>query len=398
MKIDYSIPLNSKKLLYADFGIRHGIRHLKLATNSKIELPLCERISHLSLGVFKMIPVLGHLAAWVDKKRQVSYIQKLTIRTEDSYSRGEELGITFKKTIQEIYRLIISTESSEKSREEAKLFEKQIPDDLRKEMQGLAKGAEVPYDDVLLIHTFLDSKPGTFFCSAMAKNGKEQRIAAANHRLERDHLHQPNRRKLLLQSSGKTSQEMLQSSNVEQTVQSIIFNPASKSIQLSSAESNAAFANMKTFTAQQLFRDSVPTEPSSKMELLRNLDWPWYFLGQNTLLYTRPIDGKLVTSVTFPGYLGSLSGMNEKGLCLAACSRDSETNLNGMPNPLFFTKLLAKCSSAAEAIDYLNKTPHGSSMNLMVADQEEAHSIELWGLEFNIVGTISPIVLDKAAV
>lgn len=378
MKIDYSLPESSKNFIYADIGVRHGYRHICLSlSGDRLGISTIEKIAHFVLGILKMIPIFGYLLTAFDKLIQPSHIRTLKIESKDPFTQGLEHGRTFKRQIQNLYQIILASKGGDSYlRNKATEFERNIPKTLIHEMKGLSQGAQVPYDDVLLIHTFLDAQPGSYGCSAVAKT-EDERIAAANHAIRNERFggESIERRQKLLQTTLKESEPvhtLLKASNVTDTIQSIFFNTNQKSIHLSATEKNAAEGRIRTFRSSELFGKPLQKGAGRSMQLLRNLDWPWYFLGQNTLLLTKEIHGKKVVNVTFPGYLGSLSGMNEDGLCLAACTRSGWVHTNGMPKTLLFSELLGKCSSVDEAEEYLQRQPHGSSMNLVIADEQEA--------------------------
>jgi predicted choloylglycine hydrolase len=52
--------------------------------------------------------------------------------------------------------------------------------------------------------------------------------------------------------------------------------------------------------------------------------------------------------------------------------------------------MLHTCSSVDEAVSFLNNHPHGSSMNLILADKHKAVSIELSGKN-NTFSTVSTL-------
>lgn len=388
MEINYSIANYSKYLLHFDIGVQQGIRHIGLfAFGENLGLSVKERVCHLALGILKMLPVLGHLAAAIDWFLHANHITQLKIDEVDPYQRGRIFGTAYREKTQVLYRTILKSLGGLK--EGIRAYEQTIPEHLKQEMRGLAEGADVPYEDVLSIHIFLDEQPGRFGCSALAqKDGR--RVALANHRVADEACagESRQRRQSLLNSLEQSPQKILQSSGVDSTIQSIVFNPSARSIQLSSMEQNASFGSMQTASQQQLFGENKTAQEATSMLLMRNLDWPWYFLGQNTVLLTRIIGEKKVCTVTFPGYLGALSGMNEDGFCLAVCVQGRERNRNGIPNPLLFADLLGKCSTVKEAALSLNATQHGSSINLILADPREARSLELDGRIFEEVGNI----------
>jgi Acyl-coenzyme A:6-aminopenicillanic acid acyl-transferase len=382
MHINYDIPTISKFVLYGNIGFLHGFRHIFLGIKgNELGLSALERISHVAIGIFKMIPVIGNIFTLIHKKINKIVIKELDLRdTEDPYLRGVHHGEKFRKEIQELYSIILTSRRTSLA-DKWKELHARLSNDLKAEIRGLAKGAGVSEEDVIMIHTFLDISPGEYGCTALAVKKTEQEtkaIAAANHSIKDSEKSNDiysgsiDRRTKMLEAKDKTPHEILKASNVKDTIHSIIFNPSEKSIKLAVGENKAAKKKFKIFKPFQNKRSS-----DEKVLLIRNLDWPWYFLAQNTLLLTRKINGKIITSVTFPGFLGSLSGMNEDGLSLAACQRGFQENNTGTPCTLFFTELLSKCSNIAEARRYINSHKSASSMNLVIADKNDAISVEL---------------------
>lgn len=403
MKINHTKP---SALGYLVLPFRDVYYHIALAAGMNTYAESTERIKHVALAILKLIPVIGHVASIVHLSVYQNEVKSYTIDETDPFKKGEQHGTRFQTEIRELYSLILSKHDSLEMRDKVREFEKNIPDDLKREMQGLAKGAGVSYDDVLFVHCFLDAEPNpsNYGCTAMAHmtlegDAKEQRIVAANHAVP------PLGPAADAESAGRamrlqkavvdpaSPEKALKAVNVENTIHSIVFDCTSKQIRVAASGNKAADAPFSTFSLAPASAVAIGPRPSA-MKILRNLDWPWYFLGQNTVVLTRKTSSeKTYSSVTFPGYLGTLSGMNESGLALAVCSRDSVSNPKGVPNPLLFTHLLMTCDSVKEAVDILKKTDHGSSMNVILADSQEATSLELQGKgplnEFDRVKSIS---------
>ena len=189
MRIDYSVKPSSQYFLFLDVSFRQGADHIGLAiAGERHGLSLTERIKHLAIGILKLIPVIGHVIALVDTLLQRKSITHLKLTSKNPFERGVEHGQILKKRIKEVYDPILSMKRNDPVlKERMTQFEKQIPDNLKEEMKGLATGSGYSYEDVLLIHTFLDAQPGQFGCTSMAvkeSNNKCQRIAAANHSLK----------------------------------------------------------------------------------------------------------------------------------------------------------------------------------------------------------------------
>ena len=108
----------------------------------------------------------------------------------------------------------------------------------------------------------------------------------------------------------------------------------------------------------------------------RLLDWPPFEeLPEYTLIIVfRPKEKHAFASITFPVLLGTLSGMNDAGLCLAineiTASKDESKspNMNGMPMLFLFRKILEECTTVDEAEKMLKANPRTTWFCLTVCD------------------------------
>lgn len=399
MKINYCIDQSSKNILFIDVPFRQSMHHFYIAWHRhSYGQSLSETITHIVLGILKFIPVLGHVVALIDTLRNRAAILHLKLVSTDSFQRGKEHGHILKKRIQEMYEPILAERRGNKQIQQyIKQFEMQIPDSLKIEMQGLAAGSGYSYADVLLVHSFLDCTPGVFGCTAMVVKEKDElreRIVAANHSLMLERLFNNasmvlnkdsvcRRRALLNQSISMyddSASKVLQAAGRITTVQSMVFDTAQGKVHLASRGSYAASGNFTTFEADTLFgaHQFKHVNDNGRVRLFRNLDWPWHFLGQETIVLTRShANGNSTVSISWPGYIGTLSGMNNTGLALTANQLDSGINLKGIPNPLLFTGILDSCKDVDEASTIIGRNLHGSSMNVVIADKISAKSYEL---------------------
>jgi len=344
---------------------------------------------------------IGHAAI---EKLNVTYYQKgrlasVEMSEKDPYKRGFQHGKTFMPQIQGIYHFIGKETKDETSLQRAKKLETNIPFDMKKEFQGIADGADVDYYDVVFMHVLYDINPENFACTAMAREfspeNDEKRIAAANHSLRHgvgiatDYSKQI--RKNILQeevADNKKPMDPIAAANVRGTIQSIVFDTENSSFQLAVHESYAAFGIFTDFSPHT---DSKPF-PDRGIQLQRNLDMLYFKqLGLNTLVINRNFGKNHNTLITFPGYIGALSGINDKGLALAACARSDDTyyNESGIPNTLLFNMMLEECSTVEEAKHFLSNHEHGNTMNLIVADKISAYNLELdRGKEVRVEGSL----------
>lgn len=78
------------------------------------------------------------------------------------------------------------------------------------------------------------------------------------------------------------------------------------------------------------------------------------------------------TGVTWPGFLGVLTGMNDAGLALSMMlvyGQMRHEHLKGQPFPLVFRRLLHECADVDKASRLLNDRPYCTATNVIVADK-----------------------------
>lgn len=118
---------------------------------------------------------------------------------------------------------------------------------------------------------------------------------------------------------------------------------------------------------------TLPAEaaPDGIARFGRNLDFASLGVLDKTsvLLIVRPKDRYAFASVTWPGLIGVLSGMNEHGLTLANMEVDRPPRPpQAMPYMLLYRMVLERCKNVEEAIELLKSTPRQSANNLMLMD------------------------------
>jgi hypothetical protein len=117
----------------------------------------------------------------------------------------------------------------------------------------------------------------------------------------------------------------------------------------------------------------------------RNLDWPPAAgLHEYTLVVVyRPQGKRAFASVTFPGVLGCVSGMNDAGLAVAMLdvysTRDGSSGFNaqGTPTALLLRRVLEECASIDEAIALLRGSQRASKLNIAICDTKRAAVLEV---------------------
>jgi hypothetical protein len=130
----------------------------------------------------------------------------------------------------------------------------------------------------------------------------------------------------------------------------------------------------------------VEPERSTSGEMLfgRNLDIPSYGSLDRLVLVVvcRPAKRHAFASVTWPGFVGVLSGMNDTGLAIACLDSgpakdDSPAFCLGTPLSLTFRRILEECGNIEEAQKLLAAAKRTTWMNLAACDRQRAVVFEI---------------------
>lgn len=328
-----------------------------------------------------------------DKKVKVIHLNEIT-----PFAMGVEQGKLLSDEIRKLYQEVLPTYfcmislNGQDPYIEAKKLEAYIPDRYIQEMKGIAVGANIPYDLVLLANTVQDIF-ANFACSIIATEKTEHnlnRLVATNHfpsdekdmPLEDDSLYRSHQ---LQQFQFKKLdiheyQRALKRVENQTTVQAIIFDPNQGSIDLATADSFAASHTFHHLTQEELFPNSsyLSTAKESQTILARNLDWPIPTLGSQTIVIVRPstIDNERVATIGWPGHIGSFSGMNDKGLALAS-STVMTRNQIGIPTCLALRQVLENNQNIESALHMIHALKCASSMNVVMADKKQITHYEI---------------------
>jgi predicted choloylglycine hydrolase len=105
----------------------------------------------------------------------------------------------------------------------------------------------------------------------------------------------------------------------------------------------------------------------------RNLDFPSLSIADesNIVVVYEPEDGEPYAGVTWPGFLGILTGINTRGLALSMMlvyGHQAHEHLEGLPFPVLFRQLLHACGTVREADAILQQRPHCTATNLILGD------------------------------
>jgi predicted choloylglycine hydrolase len=117
----------------------------------------------------------------------------------------------------------------------------------------------------------------------------------------------------------------------------------------------------------------------------RNLDWPDLpdatnlRIGDYTLVNKRLSSNHVyrVTSIGFPGMIGDLSGINEKGLALVICESGRSVGKGGTPYSMVIRKALEKAESVDEVREFFIENKTASSINVTAVDKKHITSMQL---------------------
>ena len=122
-----------------------------------------------------------------------------------------------------------------------------------------------------------------------------------------------------------------------------------------------------------------PERSKTKAPLFgRILDWPPHEdLPEFTLVTIfRQTKKHTVATVTFPIILGSISGMNDVGLCLSINQIDKskddslKSDLKGVPMLMLFRKILEECSTVDEAEKMLKESKRTTMFSVTACDKK----------------------------
>ncbi len=110
----------------------------------------------------------------------------------------------------------------------------------------------------------------------------------------------------------------------------------------------------------------------------RNLDFPGVGVAENqsVVVIYKPKGRHAFASVTWPGLIGVLSGMNEHGLCAANMEVPRRLRpAGGIPCMFLYRLLLEQCTTVDEAIDLLKASQRNTANNLMLIDAKGGRAV-----------------------
>lgn len=403
MDTDFSLPTCSKWALWMDAPFRYGGRHIYAAgTNifckaviGEALVGVTETVYHIAIGLLELVPGVGLLIAIGDKFFNEKKLSVVHIQGKNPYEMGLCQGKMLKKEIQfsvhkvmKIFKFIASSNGHRNLLAEAKKLEKFIPSEYILEMKGIAEGAKISYDEVLMENTLLDKIYGCSLlgiCRDPRINITSKEIATNFYpsfgRASPD-VDESFKRYDALKPQSSTEiadlKEAMLSVNYWDTIHSIVFDCNKRDMHIATGSGYAANRSYTHLKGEALFGKKLP-DFENNVKLARTLDWPLKILSTLFTVFKR--DGseskKATTIVGLPGMIGALSGINEDGTALAISVVPSGGTQNGIPNPLLFRKILEEASTVAKAQQIVKTNKPSSAMNLVVAARDGVSLMEI---------------------
>ena len=116
------------------------------------------------------------------------------------------------------------------------------------------------------------------------------------------------------------------------------------------------------------------------VRIARNMDFfPAGLLGPATAVIVRSSTGKhTFSAVSWPGYAGVITGMNDAGLTVAILKNNTKERQSGQGTPIAFRarEILEEAGSVEEAVKRFSDQPVASNHFLLLADS--AHACVVW--------------------
>jgi hypothetical protein len=126
----------------------------------------------------------------------------------------------------------------------------------------------------------------------------------------------------------------------------------------------------------------IERDPQKGFVFARNMDWPSFGLSgaYSLVIHRKHTHGQHDTvEVGVPGFVGTLTGMNNQGLSVAmnVCSGTTR-EIRGMPASFYNRACLEQCRTVDEVKAFARYSSPLGAYHLTVADQEKAQSIHFY--------------------
>lgn len=110
----------------------------------------------------------------------------------------------------------------------------------------------------------------------------------------------------------------------------------------------------------------------------RNLDYPVPYLARHKVVFDLDLPGGRLRTIGFPGFIGVLTGMSDRGLGLSSHTSKSHRNAVGEPSGLVYRRMLeeARDLDGAQRILAAARRTLGNNLALSDARRQEARALE----------------------
>lgn len=116
------------------------------------------------------------------------------------------------------------------------------------------------------------------------------------------------------------------------------------------------------------------------------------------VIVSRPDKGNAWVNISYAGFTGSVTAMNEKQLCIGEMGGKGEGHWDGKPMAQLVREVMEKCSTVDEAIDFMRRTPRTCEYYYVISDAKShrAAGIKATPEIFEVVwsGESHPQLLD----
>ncbi|MBR58213.1 MAG: hypothetical protein CMH54_09350 [Myxococcales bacterium] len=132
-----------------------------------------------------------------------------------------------------------------------------------------------------------------------------------------------------------------------------------------------SFLDLKKMVACSTFGVLPSRSETGEPMLARNLDFPSLGMAQkySLVIVRHPEKGVATATIGWPGLLGTLSGLSEKGVAMAMMEVETRrSSLHGMPYQLLYRWALENAKDVDGYIAQIQKAKRTASNNIMVMD------------------------------
>ena len=319
-------------------------------------------------------------------------IEVFKIKEPTPYDIGFTHGVKLKKSINAIYKIILPYLKTLEKQEARDFYEeglamlRRMDPCIMDELNGLVKGSGRSLQDVVLINTFLTLYPAAGACNVTCYDARYDPSCLT----VENSTECTARSMTMFETLDKTHNIMQTMESVKQpdSIQIMAYDHLLKILYLNLKGSPCIYK----YTQAQIFGadTSPPTQVSIDTLHLsqgsvwtgRTLDWRMspQLLATHTILLVR---GEVAT-VTFPGYIGAITGFNSKGSFLSLLQQGSTHFPTGEENTLTFYKFLS-LASKTEILDALQTMRWGGTCNVALSSQEGAIALHVTSEKLDIL-------------